>query len=362
MKKMMTKLYKVLHFCGVEKEVYRSILPEMEENNRKNLKVFTIITAVAMLIMVLASFFDASLEKNRLSYLGSSAVALILSILLDGPAKKNRILMYGCMYAFCSVLYAFGIVLGTFIEPNEMTVSYAILLFAVPLIIADTPLRNGVMIAISMIAYTICAKMTQNTTIFGYNMTNIIPYGILSICVSAYMMCIKAERYVLVQKNRYLSESDQLTGLFNRRSFEIATQTITRDNTKNYTVYAFDLNGLKNANDTLGHLGGDELLSGAASCISQVFSTYGTCYRTGGDEFAAILFGDVPDADTLTCELDAVCEKWESTNFKGISISTGASRYEDGKNVTQVVAEADRAMYEAKARYYKESGKDRRRR
>lgn len=58
----------------------------------------------------------------------------------------------------------------------------------------------------------------------------------------------------------------------------------------NFVYVTADLNGLKGANDTLGHAAGNELIRGAADCLRAAFGAFGDIYRIGGDEFAAILY------------------------------------------------------------------------
>ena len=50
-----------------------------------------------------------------------------------------------------------------------------------------------------------------------------------------------------------------------------------------------DVNGLKEANDTLGHEAGDELIIGSAECLEKSFEGINTIYRLGGDEFTVIV-------------------------------------------------------------------------
>ena len=52
----------------------------------------------------------------------------------------------------------------------------------------------------------------------------------------------------------------------------------------------FDINGLKEVNDTLGHEAGDKMITACAQVISRVFGDE-AIYRVGGDEFAAIICG-----------------------------------------------------------------------
>ena len=85
--------------------------------------------------------------------------------------------------------------------------------------------------------------------------------------------------------------TDELTGLYYRRAYEEGLDRIRIDvpSEKMIVVAIFDVNGLKEVNDKLGHASGDELLRGAASTIRSVYGSYVKCYRTGGDEFVVIL-------------------------------------------------------------------------
>ena len=96
---------------------------------------------------------------------------------------------------------------------------------------------------------------------------------------------------------------DALTGLPNRVLFlerlDQARQRTLRAGTGAYAVLHIDLDRFKNVNDSLGHLAGDELLTGFAARLQRVVRPGDTLARLGGDEFALLL-------DALDTEADAV--------------------------------------------------------
>ena len=126
-----------------------------------------------------------------------------------------------------------------------------------------------------------------------------------------------------------------------------------------------DINGLKQVNDLHGHSAGDELIRGIAQCISEVLTPYGKCYRTGGDEFVAILHGLTADRMPDLCSiLVHVVGNLRGERFQHASISYGyvcANEYPE-KSVEELIRVADERMYWQKAQYYQASGRDRRRR
>lgn len=163
-----------------------------------------------------------------------------------------------------------------------------------------------------------------------------------------------------------LLETDALTGLRSRYAYTQmlqeyeAMQNLPQD----LVLLSVDLNGLKETNDTYGHLAGDELIRGAAACIDQTLSAYGTCYRTGGDEFVAILTADRAQVNVLKAALNETAKQWRGETMTELSFSVGAgfSVEHPGISMDKLIVVADRAMYADKQAYYERQGKDRRKR
>ena len=161
----------------------------------------------------------------------------------------------------------------------------------------------------------------------------------------------------------YKSSTDELTGLYNRRMYEEALDALSEvDKLDKCIIVALDVNGLKKVNDTLGHKAGDELIIGAASCMNKCFSSVGKVYRTGGDEFMAILRCDIEDLNGILTEFDQTIENWSGRLIESLSISYGYVATEDYPNlsVRDVASEADKRMYVAKSAYYRQNGIERR--
>jgi diguanylate cyclase (GGDEF)-like protein len=153
----------------------------------------------------------------------------------------------------------------------------------------------------------------------------------------------------------YKSNIDELTGLLNRRAYEdnIAeyNDTVNEDD---FVFVSLDVNGLKTVNDTKGHVAGDELLIGAASCMKQSFGAYGRIYRTGGDEFAAIIFANMEQLERIKQDFEEITSKWSGKLIDSISVSCGyvIAKDEDTTSVHELANIADKRMYEVKARHY----------
>lgn len=153
-----------------------------------------------------------------------------------------------------------------------------------------------------------------------------------------------------------LSLEDGLTGLGNRRGFDEALTNLESapERYGNVALVFMDMNGLKYVNDQFGHNVGDELLIAAARCIESAFAEMGTCFRVGGDEFAAILPDPTGTAGDWQNRLDEAVRQYNQNTRHRLSIALGASLLRDElgrcKRLSDWKYEADQAMYACKQR------------
>ena len=155
-----------------------------------------------------------------------------------------------------------------------------------------------------------------------------------------------------------LSLVDELTGLYNRRGFLAVTEqhldSIRRNEKVPVILYA-DLDGLKEINDSLGHQEGDRALVTAAELFKDTFRNADVVARLGGDEFVVLAAIDPSEEpETLTRRLQ---DKFSISNKRrnrvyDLSISVGLAHFDDEENhsIEELMARADRAMYEDKRR------------
>ena len=159
-----------------------------------------------------------------------------------------------------------------------------------------------------------------------------------------------------------ISQTDELTGAGNRRAYEEKIAECEKDIPDNLVVLSFDLNELKIVNDSQGHDAGDEMIVGAVDCIKKSFAAYGEVYRTGGDEFAAIINCDTKQLRGILDDFENVVGGWSGKLVPSISVSTGYAARIDNKDATvhEMLVLADSLMNQAKGEYYRHKGIDRR--
>ncbi|MDB5618420.1 sensor domain-containing diguanylate cyclase [Tardiphaga sp.] len=167
----------------------------------------------------------------------------------------------------------------------------------------------------------------------------------------------KAEAYL-----EYLGTHDVLTRTLNRSFYADELNRLERKGPLPITVIIADLNGLKTANDELGHAVGDALLRRAGEVFGSLVEKPASVARIGGDEFAVLLPGT--DAAGGQAVLTALAGLIEVNNQYypdlELSISTGIATSRPGDRLEQVVKRADLKMLHAKRLYYLQVDRDRR--
>jgi diguanylate cyclase (GGDEF)-like protein len=175
------------------------------------------------------------------------------------------------------------------------------------------------------------------------------------------------ERVRLQAQLQHNAEHDPLTDLPNRALFtkRVRQALAGRRATDLGTAVLFiDLDGFKAVNDRLGHQAGDELLIQAAHRLQDSVRIGDTAARLGGDEFAALILGDgTRDRAAREYQVREIADRLRLTlsqpykvdgNDVRVAASIGVAFAEPGITPTDLMRNADLAMYRAKA-----AGKDR---
>ena len=158
---------------------------------------------------------------------------------------------------------------------------------------------------------------------------------------------------------RRLAERDPLTGLLNRRAFDRLLEQhlaeVERYGSRG-ALLMVDLDGFKRLNDTRGHLAGDAVLREVASLLTDRLRGSDVAARVGGDEFAVLLTeAGAPGAEHVAASIVADAASRLAAVVPAalppVTLSVGGVLLARGHaGASAVVAAADAALYEAKAR------------
>lgn len=178
-------------------------------------------------------------------------------------------------------------------------------------------------------------------------------YLTLASCLLVFMLSRVLKEKYEKEKYMYTSNTDELTKCFNRRAYDSDMEKL--DLNAEWVYISLDLNGLKQANDSLGHSAGDELICAASNCMKFAFASYGKIYRIGGDEFVVWIQNSVSNLDSILQVFDATIHEWHGKYSNSISVSYGVvkSSEQDFDSVQEISKLADERMYKRKSEYYK---------
>jgi diguanylate cyclase (GGDEF)-like protein len=156
------------------------------------------------------------------------------------------------------------------------------------------------------------------------------------------------------------SNTDPLTGLANRRSFQrTLDEAVAASAAEPFGLLLLDVDHFKRTNDTHGHQAGDDVLVAVVACMRTTLPANAIVGRWGGEEFTVLVPGaHTHDALRLVAEGIRLTVRDERlTTRRGalaITISCGGVLSRDGRDSEELVHAADAAMYRAK-----QSGRDR---
>jgi len=196
---------------------------------------------------------------------------------------------------------------------------------------------------------TLGALVLDSSRVGAFNAGDIQPLeSVADICATAIQNAQHVDR---VKQLAYL---DGLTGIFNRRYFELRiTEEIERARRFNcgMGVIMVDIDEFKRLNDEFGHLLGDEVLRQVSSIFHQQLRKIDVVCRYGGEEFAILLSQTNPQHALGVAEkLRRLVEGWQFPGVpRPVTISAGAASYPDhGATRDEIVEAADAGLYAAK--------------
>ncbi|MEX1200814.1 MAG: EAL domain-containing protein [Methylophaga sp.] len=160
----------------------------------------------------------------------------------------------------------------------------------------------------------------------------------------------------LNDETSYQASHDLLTGLINRREFDLRLRRVIESSRLDHGEHALcflDLDQFKVINDTCGHIAGDELLRQVGALLQGNIRSRDTIARLGGDEFVILMEHCSIEQAYKACEgiislLQDFRFHWESYNFT-IGVSIGLTVIDlNTKDSTEAMRNVDNACYAAK--------------
>ncbi len=164
----------------------------------------------------------------------------------------------------------------------------------------------------------------------------------------------EAKNAALLAQLERLAMSDTLTGLPNRRAFELEAERAVaraRRSKSQITVGIADIDYFKRVNDQHGHPVGDEVLSAVSAVLAQSARSSDFVARIGGEEFGLLFPDATPEtacavAERMRSAIAGFPVMTSSGTQLDITISVGLAPFQG--SISESLSQADKALYEAK--------------
>ncbi|QRG66808.1 EAL domain-containing protein [Brevibacillus choshinensis] len=157
---------------------------------------------------------------------------------------------------------------------------------------------------------------------------------------------------------KQMAFQDYVTGLPNRRSFEVALEqriVQSREQGASFALFYMDMDRFKNVNDAFGHSSGDQLIKEFSSRLVECVKDNGTIARLGGDEFGVVMripFERMEEAEWMAKLIIRSVEEWpfKIREFEiFMTTSIGISFYpQHGEDAATLLKNSDVSLYRSK--------------
>ncbi|NBJ17028.1 MAG: diguanylate cyclase [Dehalobacter sp. 4CP] len=164
------------------------------------------------------------------------------------------------------------------------------------------------------------------------------------------------EREQTLERLKKISETDPLTGLYNRNLFNDIIQSYIAES-KPYGIVMLDISGLKYINDHFGHEDGDRIITEAANAIRNSVRDIDCVFRFGGDEFLILTSSEISVLEMIENRVKSKNSIPTSDNPAVLNLSLGYATSMEGKSMEAVLSLADQRMYKDKETFYLGEGK-----
>ena len=283
------KIKNGLFYAGLTGDEYRTISHSIRRNSRHTLHTASFVGSLLLFILIITSFFVNSLAKNHALYFFGFISLLAIYIITKLFLKKKPELTYWLAYALITVIFIFGIFLGVPHSPTNTAVTFCVMIFALPILFSDMPIRIDIYLAVMTIIFCVCTLNEKPKNIATIDLTNAISFMFLSIVVNYHITKSKFNGLLMrhyVEKER---DTDDLTKLMTKAAFKRDAQYYIEDNKSECALLVIDIDNFKSVNDTMGHAYGDAVLRIMGECINDTFDKPSLLGRFGGDEFVILL-------------------------------------------------------------------------
>lgn len=354
---IISKMWNAVLYGGVGAEWYRTVRSDIVKTNRIMVSRLSWVASIVLTSMFFLVCVIPELTSTRIVYGAGAIISIVICILSHTICKKWPAFVAPIVYLSLESYLAYGIFIGVFTRPDQQTVTFMVMLVLMSLVFIDKPIYIHAILVSNVVTFCILIQAFKPAEIVSVDMVDAIVFGMLGMIIGTIIICMKLDSFVNRYKLRLLSESDQLTGLYNRNRYEGKLRHYAQLSGESLCCIYIDANGLHELNNTKGHQYGDAMLISIASAIQDEFGGE-DAYRTGGDEFV-VFVQNLPQLE-VAVKIEHLRQSLaEDGYFVAIGYAHCAGISPSTLDLPHLIKTAETRMYGDKQAYYKKTGKTR---
>lgn len=316
--------------------------------------------STVFLIIPLVVYIKGNLEAGWVKYMLLAVLCIVVGV-MNGVLSVHTVFLYVLPLIFAlqyrkriPLWYAY--IVNCFTLAGSSVFGFYKGMCDANLLINGNHTRDWYMSRYDGAAFTV--ELNQNP-LFVILVFDVLPRCIILLIftiIFRYIITSNEEDAKRIAELTYRKETDLRTRLFNKNKYEEMLEGYY-PSVDRVSVIFWDLNNLKVTNDRFGHAEGDALIEKMSAILYGQMSKRCRVYRVGGDEFLMVI--DNPTASETVDMIASVKKQMsEMRTDNGFVISSAVGYSEGlGKDIREVVKQADESMYRDKARC-KQNGDD----
>lgn len=352
---------------GVSETRFKEAREQIREDNYKMWRTSSIIFEFFFLILFIFEFIFNFRKDNDdfggVIVYGALVVYMLIFMLIFLLAiKKNSKAILPLSYLTnLVILLAFATTSLLSLSLDRHYFLFLIALVGISFFTVDRPARYSLFLLVAGGVFSTILPFVhpdKSTLELARNVLLSVFCTLFAAITAFYLNVRRLATYTSIKEITVERDTDALTGALNSSAYERAVDDINLK-LKNhepiaFAIALFDINSLKETNDTFGHSFGDELIVRASKLIRSIYK-YSNVYRIGGDEFVAIILDarDYTDRDKLAEEFKEKVKfthKTSTSLLDDLSVAFGLATYNQAIDYgyISVFSRADKEMYDNK--------------
>lgn len=342
-----------------EKKTEEDYYESERESFIKHMKMFLVIAGILYFLFIIPDYFlihDAGVFSQILA--NRLIIVFLMAVLYKKIGEINNKTVVYLLITVCEIIVSisFCAVFYQYENPDFLIQTFGLMIIVIIVYIAPNRwIYKNIVALAGYLAFFLISFFSLDGMIAAQSSAALV-YALLVILFSSLnsfsINRFKRIAYMNNLKLELLSNTDPLTGIFNRKMFNTEMERYMRmHHEQAFSMIILDIDDFKDINDNLGHLAGDRVIVELADTIRQNIRENDMLFRWGGEEFIVFLEDcDKKQAFLVAEKLRKIIEEMLFQGSIHITCSFGVVTDRKASSVDELLARGDTYLYMAKAK------------